>query len=90
MFSESSFMLVYISRVSMVTIAQSYQILARALNSFPPVLWCPKKHGINRINDHLLSQLKIQPDLVWRVLWWQKATQSIQKSNIRLLLLLYT
>ena len=24
----------------------------------PPVLWCSKKHGINRVNDHLLSQCK--------------------------------
>ena len=33
MFSESSFMAVYIFRVILVTIAQSYQILERALNS---------------------------------------------------------
>ena len=56
MFSESSFMLVYIFRVSLVTIAQSYQILERVLNCLSPVLWCPKKHGMNRVNDYLLSQ----------------------------------
>ena len=59
MFSESSFMLVYIFRVSLVTIAQSYQILERVFNCLPPpVLWCQKKHGMNRVNDHLLSQCK--------------------------------
>ena len=35
-FSESSFMLVYIFQLSLVTIAQSYQILERALNFLPP------------------------------------------------------
>ena len=57
-FSETSFMLVYIFRVSLVAIAQSYQILERALNCLPPVLWCLKKHVMNRVNDHLLSQCK--------------------------------
>ena len=55
MFSESSFVLVYIFRVSLVTMAQSYQILERALDCLP-VLWCPRKHGMNRVNDNLLSQ----------------------------------
>ena len=32
--------------------------------------------------------VKTQPDLIWRVLWWQKPTQNIQKSSIHLLLLL--
>ena len=58
MFSESSFVFVYLFRVSLVTTAQSYQNLERALNCLPPVLWCLKKHGMNRVNDHLLSQCK--------------------------------
>ena len=33
--------------------------------------------------------VKTQPDLIWRVLWWQKFTQNIQKSSIQLLLLLH-
>ena len=86
MFSKSSFMLVYIFRVSLVTIAQNYQILERVLNCIPPVLWCQKKHGMNRVNCH---NVKTQPDLMWRVLRWQKPTQNIQKSNIHLLLLLH-
>ena len=52
MFSESSFMLLYIFRVSLVT-------TERALNCLTPVLWYPKKHGVNRVNDHLFSQYKI-------------------------------
>ena len=30
----------------------------RALNCLSLVLWCPKKHGMNKVNDHLLSQCK--------------------------------
>ena len=33
--------------------------------------------------------VKRQPNLIWRVLWWQKPTQNIEKSNIHLLLLLH-
>ena len=38
MFCECSFILVYIFRVSLVTITQSYQILEKVLNCLPPVL----------------------------------------------------